>query len=182
MDLFEEGQRQRAACRVSEVSRVSLTRKHGSLIAPAPGPPSGTTAKPFCLNSMDFLHSTPEVERDRSMDALPAQGMRVEPDDQRLGEGGELGVRAGDEPARILEVIAPAGFEKFFEALVDLGRRRLIRGRCLPSAPSTSSRPTPQVSPAGSRLTVSRFPEDHRPSSYHGAGCPLRGSGFIGRR
>jgi mannose-6-phosphate isomerase-like protein (cupin superfamily) len=28
---------------------------------------------------------------------------------------------AGDEPARLLEIISPAGFEKFFEALVDLG-------------------------------------------------------------
>jgi mannose-6-phosphate isomerase-like protein (cupin superfamily) len=28
---------------------------------------------------------------------------------------------AGDEPCRILEIISPAGFEKFFEALVDLG-------------------------------------------------------------
>jgi quercetin dioxygenase-like cupin family protein len=28
---------------------------------------------------------------------------------------------AGDKPARILEVIAPAGFEKFFRELVDLG-------------------------------------------------------------
>jgi mannose-6-phosphate isomerase-like protein (cupin superfamily) len=28
---------------------------------------------------------------------------------------------AGDEPARILEIIAPAGFEHFFEELVDLG-------------------------------------------------------------
>jgi mannose-6-phosphate isomerase-like protein (cupin superfamily) len=28
---------------------------------------------------------------------------------------------AGDEPARILEIISPAGFEKFFEALVDMG-------------------------------------------------------------
>jgi len=27
---------------------------------------------------------------------------------------------AGDEPARILEIISPAGFEKFFEELVDL--------------------------------------------------------------
>jgi hypothetical protein len=26
---------------------------------------------------------------------------------------------AGDEPARLLEIIAPAGFENFFEALVD---------------------------------------------------------------
>jgi mannose-6-phosphate isomerase-like protein (cupin superfamily) len=28
---------------------------------------------------------------------------------------------AGDEPCRILEVISPAGFERFFAALVDLG-------------------------------------------------------------
>ena len=28
---------------------------------------------------------------------------------------------AGDEPARILEIIAPAGFEGFFEELVDMG-------------------------------------------------------------
>jgi mannose-6-phosphate isomerase-like protein (cupin superfamily) len=28
---------------------------------------------------------------------------------------------AGDEPARILEIISPGGFERFFEELVDLG-------------------------------------------------------------
>src|SRR4051812_6001309 len=28
---------------------------------------------------------------------------------------------AGDQPARILEIISPAGFEKFFEGLVDMG-------------------------------------------------------------
>ena len=28
---------------------------------------------------------------------------------------------AGDEPARILEIISPAGFEKYFEELVDMG-------------------------------------------------------------
>src|SRR5665213_809107 len=28
---------------------------------------------------------------------------------------------AGDEPARLLEIISPAGFERFFAALVDLG-------------------------------------------------------------
>jgi mannose-6-phosphate isomerase-like protein (cupin superfamily) len=27
----------------------------------------------------------------------------------------------GDEPARILEIISPAGFERYFEALLDLG-------------------------------------------------------------
>ena len=28
---------------------------------------------------------------------------------------------AGDEPARILEIISPAGFEKYFEEVVDMG-------------------------------------------------------------
>jgi mannose-6-phosphate isomerase-like protein (cupin superfamily) len=28
---------------------------------------------------------------------------------------------AGDEPARILEIISPAGFERYFEELIDLG-------------------------------------------------------------
>jgi hypothetical protein len=28
---------------------------------------------------------------------------------------------AGDTPARILEIISPAGFEKFFRELIDLG-------------------------------------------------------------
>jgi hypothetical protein len=28
---------------------------------------------------------------------------------------------AGDEPARVLEIISPAGFERFFAELVDLG-------------------------------------------------------------
>jgi quercetin dioxygenase-like cupin family protein len=28
---------------------------------------------------------------------------------------------AGDEPARLLEIIAPAGFERFFDELVDMG-------------------------------------------------------------
>jgi mannose-6-phosphate isomerase-like protein (cupin superfamily) len=28
---------------------------------------------------------------------------------------------AGDEPARLLEIISPAGFEKFFEELVEMG-------------------------------------------------------------
>lgn len=29
---------------------------------------------------------------------------------------------AGDEPARILEIISPAGFEKYFEEVVEIGR------------------------------------------------------------
>ena len=30
---------------------------------------------------------------------------------------------AGDEPARILEIISPAGFERYFEQMVDLLER-----------------------------------------------------------
>ena len=29
--------------------------------------------------------------------------------------------RQGDEPCRILEIISPAGFERFFQELVDMG-------------------------------------------------------------
>jgi len=32
---------------------------------------------------------------------------------------------AGDEPARILEIISPAGFERYFEELVDLNLQGL---------------------------------------------------------
>ena len=52
-------------------------------------------------------------------------------DDVVYGEPGDLIFKprnqwhtfwnAGDEPARLLEIISPAGFERFFEALVDLG-------------------------------------------------------------
>jgi mannose-6-phosphate isomerase-like protein (cupin superfamily) len=52
-------------------------------------------------------------------------------DDVVIGEPGDLIFKprnqwhtfwnAGDEPARILEIISPAGFEHFFEELVDLG-------------------------------------------------------------
>ena len=38
---------------------------------------------------------------------------------------------AGDEPARILEVIAPAGFERFFEELVDLGGATAVEPQVL---------------------------------------------------
>lgn len=36
---------------------------------------------------------------------------------------------AGDEPARILEVISPAGFERFFEELADIAVLRRHRRR-----------------------------------------------------
>src|SRR5213082_3603842 len=52
-------------------------------------------------------------------------------DDVLVGHPGDLILKprnewhtfwnAGDEPARILELIAPAGFEDFFKKLVDLG-------------------------------------------------------------
>jgi quercetin dioxygenase-like cupin family protein len=52
-------------------------------------------------------------------------------DDVVIGEPGDLIYKprdqwhtfwnAGDEPARLLEIISPAGFEHFFEELVDLG-------------------------------------------------------------
>ena len=52
-------------------------------------------------------------------------------DDVVIGEAGDLIFKprgqwhsfwnAGDEPARILEIISPAGFEKYFEEIVDMG-------------------------------------------------------------
>jgi len=52
-------------------------------------------------------------------------------DEVLIGEPGDLIFKprnqwhtfwnAGDEPARILEIISPAGFERFFAELVDLG-------------------------------------------------------------
>src|SRR2546427_1008972 len=52
-------------------------------------------------------------------------------DEDVIGEPGDLIFKprnqwhtfwnAGDEPARILEIICPAGFEEFFSELVDLG-------------------------------------------------------------
>jgi mannose-6-phosphate isomerase-like protein (cupin superfamily) len=52
-------------------------------------------------------------------------------DEVVIGEAGDLIFKprnqwhtfwnAGDEPARILEIISPAGFEEFFSELVDLG-------------------------------------------------------------
>src|ERR671931_566783 len=52
-------------------------------------------------------------------------------DEVLVGEPGELIVKprgqwhtfwnAGDEPARLLEIISPAGFERYFEELVDMG-------------------------------------------------------------
>jgi mannose-6-phosphate isomerase-like protein (cupin superfamily) len=38
---------------------------------------------------------------------------------------------AGDEPARILEIISPAGFEQYFAELVELGGSRAAEGRDL---------------------------------------------------
>ena len=40
---------------------------------------------------------------------------------------------AGDEPCRILEIIAPAGFEHFFEELVDMGGALAARPRSWPA-------------------------------------------------
>ena len=55
-------------------------------------------------------------------------------DEVLIGEPGDLIFKprdqwhtfwnAGDQPARILEIISPAGFERYFEELVDLGGSR----------------------------------------------------------
>jgi mannose-6-phosphate isomerase-like protein (cupin superfamily) len=46
---------------------------------------------------------------------------------------------AGEEPCRILEIISPAGFERFFRELVDLGGvASATRRSCPNSAPATN--------------------------------------------
>ena len=56
---------------------------------------------------------------------------------------------AGDEPCRILEIIAPAGFERFFEELSDMGGAMKADPQALAelSASATSSRCSPTPSP-----------------------------------
>ena len=56
---------------------------------------------------------------------------------------------AGDEPCRILEIISPAGFERFFQELVDLGgvARGRPRGARRSSTTATASRCSPETVP-----------------------------------
>ena len=56
---------------------------------------------------------------------------------------------AGDEPARILEIISPAGFERFFAELVALGGVAAAPPEVVASsAAATSSRCSPTASPS----------------------------------
>ena len=68
---------------------------------------------------------------------------------------------AGDEPCRILEIIAPAGFEGFFAELVDLGGVGQADPR--PSAGCASA-------------TRSRWTRRASPASSSASGCASRGS------
>ena len=62
-------------------------------------------------------------------------------DDVVIGEVGDLIFKprgqwhsfwnAGDQPARILEIISPAGFEKYFEEIVDMGGSRRAKPEAL---------------------------------------------------
>ena len=71
---------------------------------------------------------------------------------------------AGDEPARILEIIAPAGFERFFAELVDLGG--VAAGR-----------------PAGAWATLcARYGLEMDPDSVPGAASSASACGFPASR
>jgi mannose-6-phosphate isomerase-like protein (cupin superfamily) len=61
---------------------------------------------------------------------------------------------AGDEPARILEIISPAGFEKYFEELVDLGGSTQAE---LPDLMELSARYELEVDPESIPGLVERF-------------------------
>ena len=68
---------------------------------------------------------------------------------------------AGDEPCRILEIISPAGFERFFEELVGMGAwpkrtRRRSRSSTSATASRCSRRPSPTCSSASGCRSASR--------------------------
>jgi len=65
---------------------------------------------------------------------------------------------AGDVPARILEIISPAGFERFFAELVGLGASaRHLRRFSRISARATASKWIPRVSQGSSSVSVCAF-------------------------
>jgi mannose-6-phosphate isomerase-like protein (cupin superfamily) len=61
---------------------------------------------------------------------------------------------AGDEPARILEIISPAGFERYFAELVDLGGSRAASAEALRSL---AQRYSLEVNPQSIPQLLERF-------------------------
>jgi len=61
---------------------------------------------------------------------------------------------AGDEPARLLEIISPAGFEKYFDELVDMGGSRKADPK---SIAALAKRYGLEVDPASIPVLVERF-------------------------
>jgi len=61
---------------------------------------------------------------------------------------------AGDEPARLLEIISPAGFEKYFDELVDMGGSRKADPQSIAALPKRYGL---EVDPASIPVLVERF-------------------------
>ena len=61
---------------------------------------------------------------------------------------------AGDEPARLLEIISPAGFEKYFDELVDMGGSRKADPQ---SISALAKRYGLEVDPSSIPVLVERF-------------------------
>ena len=61
---------------------------------------------------------------------------------------------AGDEPARLLEIISPAGFEKYFDELVDMGGSRKADPQ---SIAALAKRYGLEVDPGSIPVLVERF-------------------------
>jgi quercetin dioxygenase-like cupin family protein len=61
---------------------------------------------------------------------------------------------AGDEPARLLEIISPAGFEKYFDELVDMGGSRKADPQ---SIAALAKRYGLEVDPGSIPILVERF-------------------------
>ena len=94
---------------------------------------------------------------------------------------------AGEEPARLLEIISPAGFERFFAELVDLGGVAGPPRRSWAScAPATSSRWIPTASrgwwsASGSPSPASRSSRRHARRRRAGPAPPPARSSSTGR-
>ena len=69
---------------------------------------------------------------------------------------------AGDDPCRILEIISPAGFERFFEELVDIGGVTQAEPATLGQlCERYALRWTPRAFLAWSSASVCAFPGSH---------------------
>jgi hypothetical protein len=82
----------------------------------------GSIGVRFLIDGIDASEQFSLVEHPMSPRALAAPLHRhTREDEYSFVLEGRMGALLGDEPCRILEIISPAGFERFFQELSDLG-------------------------------------------------------------